>query len=101
MAEGGAVKPCCATHAKHGGKNTPARPDDRRCPLCQNSVLLGKAVDNSHHDFRLLTPCPSFCILPPPSSSLIPRIRSVALHTAAPLPGEPRTLLDLHCALLL
>ena len=91
---------CCAGHLNHSGNDGPAHSSDHHCPLCQHTVLLAKAIDHAQHDFSLTILPPSFCALSTPMFSARPAFCS-APPRGGESPGESRTLVDLHCALLI
>jgi hypothetical protein len=98
------VSACCAVHLTHIGDHGPGHSSDHRsdhrCPLCQHTLVLAKAIDHSRHDFKLTILPWAFCDLPAVAPAASPTYCSFCARGGPP-PGEPRTLVDLHCALLI
>ena|SRR5205807_4678073 len=93
-----AVKSCCE-ESEQPAQPTHRVPQDERCPMCQNSVLLGTNVDHG----------PSFDAAALAVTFFIPVAQLPALSPTAAVVGNvsdcppalcPASLLALHCALL-
>src|SRR5665213_2314802 len=88
------VATCCVCHPQSGDNHPPAP----RCPLCRNSVLLGKAVENNSHNIAVPVLAPALVILNSPRASSARHVHFGSSLTDSP-PGGSRTLLALHCSL--
>jgi hypothetical protein len=89
------VATCCVCHPEPGDNHSPAH----RCPLCRNSVMLGKTVDNNHSDAAIPFLAPTSLIHSSPGALGAQPVHFVPLPADSP-PGGSRTLLALHCSLL-
>jgi hypothetical protein len=98
-AGGNQPPPCCLAHANHAGDPSPGH-HDGHCPLCRNSVLIGKAVDHAHPNFAHSLLCSAIFSVVTPGQAAVPQAELVANRSATSPTNGPPTLLALHCALL-